>query len=162
MNLPERRTTRVVLCELRPAEQGALRDRARAYGIELPSDAQVFVTETARSRGLLRSRRNQRPVRTALFVSPELVLIAVADGPAVSVLHARAEDVLVSPVPAVADLRLAQPMGELGDGVDLTGFPVGGDGTVTDGGYHLGLGAPDGDHARAAIARHLTAAPPTE
>jgi hypothetical protein len=54
-------------------------------------------------------------------------------------------------------------MGELReDGVDLTGFPVGGDGMVTAGSYHLGLGAPDGDHARAAIARHLSAAPSTE
>ena len=62
---------------------------------------------------------------------------------ATAVLAARLEDV---------DTRsLGEHSALADDGVSVNGFPVSGDGTTGRGSFYFGLGAPDGDAARAAL-----------
>jgi hypothetical protein len=61
------------------------------------------------------------------------------------VLAARLEDVQVG---SAVD-RLAAARGD--EGVTVTGFPVGVEGVTSRGSFFVGLGAPDGEHARTAL-----------
>ena len=158
----ERATVRQSLGALAADERDALARRAGEYGVELSPEATVFVTDSAIGRSVLGLRRSPKQVRTVLCVTPEVLLIAVAHDDSLSVLHARPEALRLSG-PRFADNpqlagRLADRLAELiADGIDLTGFGTHVDGVATEATYHLGLAAPDGDEARAVVARHVSA-----
>jgi hypothetical protein len=84
---------------------------------------------------------------TALVLGGKDLLVAThGQRRGTAVLAARLEDVEVgSPVD-----RLAAQRGD--EGVTVTGFPVAVDGNTSRGSYFVGLGAPDGERARAALA----------
>jgi hypothetical protein len=101
--------------------------------------------------------RDKPERRTVLVASPARALILVATKNSVSVLHAPSVDLSQAPAPgAVSDPALAQRVEELrGDGIEPTGFAATVEGGVTVGGCYLGLGPPNGQAARAAIAQAL-------
>ena len=158
----ERATVRQSLGALAAEERDALARRAGEYGVELPPEATVFVTDSAIGRSVLGVRRSPKQVRTVLYVAPELLLILVVNDGSLSVLHARPAELRLSELrfddsQQLAG-RLADRLAEVrADGVDLTGFATHVDGVSTTAAYHLGFAAPDGDEARAVVARYVSA-----
>jgi hypothetical protein len=143
------------------ATLGTLPDPARAALLERASAAQLTLTWHAPAY-LTRSRRLRKPGMlarltgtadtdtehlTALVLGGKDVLVATrGERRGTAVLAARLEEVEVgSPVD-----RLAAQHGD--EGVTVTGFPVAVEGITGRGSYFLGLGAPDGQRACAALA----------
>jgi hypothetical protein len=143
----EHSTTETTLDRL-PAElRAALLERIESALLTVPADAQAFVTN---------SRAN--PERGVAFViGPSDLLVATPGergGPAV--LLARLEDLELGSLTAMLRARgMDVPEAE---GVDVTGFQVSGPNGGGRGTYHIGLGPPAGEAARAALEQAIRAA----
>ena len=146
----ERSTTTMTLGTLPAAVREALRERAGADLLTLADDAPAFLTHSRKVKksGLLaRLSRSADPDTehlTALVLGERDVLVCThGEKRATAVLAARLEDV---------DTRsLGEQFGLEDDGVSVNGFPVSSDGTTGRGSFYFGLGAPDGDAAKAAL-----------
>jgi len=155
----ERSTTAATLATLPAETRAAIRERADATQLTLADDAPAFLTHSHRTGkrpllGRLAGGDKDDEHFTAFVVGARDVLVAThGEHRGTSVLSARLEDVDVgSSLDAMAAAQ--------GDtGVTVTGFPVAaGDGGGTRGSYFIGLGAPDGDAARAALEAAVRAA----
>jgi hypothetical protein len=143
----ERTTTKMTLERLPEATRAALSERIEAALLNVPDDSPAFLTNSRRLRkgGLLSritgSADPDTEHETAFVLGPRDLLVAThGERRGTAVLSARLEDLEVgSLMPQLA-----------GDGMDVTGFPVSGP-EAGPASYHIGLGPPDGDAARAAL-----------
>ena len=151
----ERTTTDTTLERLPEAIRAALSERIETALLSIPDDAPAFLTTSRRVRkgGLLsRMTGSADPDTehdTAFVVGPGDLLVAThGERRGTAVLSARLEDLQVgSLLPQLA-----------GDGMDVTGFAVSGPDGGGPGSYHIGLGPPDRDAARAALEDAIRAA----
>lgn len=130
----------------------ALRERAEAAQLTVAGDAPAYLTHSIRLRkpGLFRrltgTADKDTEHLTALVLGAKDVLVAThGEQRGTAVLVARLDDVEVG---SSAD-RLAAARDDVG--VSITGFPVAVEGAAGRGSFFFGLGAPDGDRARAAL-----------
>jgi hypothetical protein len=146
-------TTAATLATLPDPVRAALLERASAAQLTLTWHAPAYLTRSrrlnkpgmfARLAGIADPDTEQL---TALVLGGKDVLVAThGERRGTAVLAARLEDVEVgSPVD-----RLAAQRGD--EGVTVTGFPAAVEGITSRGSYFVGLGAPDGESARAALA----------
>jgi hypothetical protein len=158
----ERTTTETTLERL-PAElRAALLERIDSALLTVPADAQAFITNSRPlRRGGLLSRltgsADPDPEHDVAFViGPSDLLVAPhGERRGTAVLVARLEDLELGSL--TATLRARGMDVPEADGVDVTGFPVSG----PDGGpgsYHVGLGPPAGEAARAALEQAIRTA----
>lgn len=139
-------TTTETTFERLPAElRAALQERIESALLTVPADARAFLTKRANPEN-----------EVAFVIGPSDLLVATPGergGPAV--LLARLEDLELGSLTAVLRAR-GMDVPEA-DGVDVTGFQVSG----PDGGrgtYHIGLGPPAGEAARAALEQAIRTA----
>ncbi len=117
----------------------------------VPTDAPVFVTRSRRLRKpslferLTGSGKDTEHLTAMVLGAKDVLVATYGERSGTVVLTARLEDVEVG---STAD-RLAAEIGE--DGVTVTGFPTTVEGTTGPGSFFVGLGAPDGPEARAAL-----------
>jgi len=138
----ERTTTETTLERLPVELRAALQERIESALLTVPADARAFLTEGEHD--------------VAFVIGPRDLLVAVGEKErGSSVLLARLEDLELGSLTAALRARGLDVPDD--GGVDVTGFhvsgPDGGPGT-----YHIGLGAPDGDAARAALEDAIRAA----
>jgi hypothetical protein len=135
-------TTETTL-DLLPAElRDALLERIESALLTVPADARAFLTQDEHD--------------VAFVIGPRDLLVAVGEerGGA-SVLLARLEDLELGSLTELLRARGLDVPDE--GGVDVTGFAASG----PDGGratYHIGLGPPAGDEARAALEQAIRSA----
>jgi hypothetical protein len=154
----ERSTTSTTLARLPEPLQGAIKARIESAALTVSADAAAFLTLSKRLRkpGLLSrlTGAGDKDVEhmTALVVAPKDVVVGVhGDQRGTSVLTARLEDVEITPLD-----ELLRRTGD--DGVSITGFPVSIEGAGGRGSFFVGLGAPAGEEAKAALAAAISAA----
>jgi hypothetical protein len=155
----QRSTTAATLASLPEPVRSAIRERAAATQLTLADDAPAYLTHSRRTarRGLLgRLGDDDKDAEhlTAFVIGARDLLVAThGEQRGTAVLSARLEDVDVGS--SLDDMAAAQ-----GDtGVTVTGFPVSAaDGGSGRGSYFVGLGAPAGDAARAALEQAVMAA----
>lgn len=157
----ERSTTATTLRALPDPVRDALTERAAAAQLTLPEDAAAYLTRSRRLKkpglfGRLTGTADMDPEHLTTFVlaSRDLLVATHREQRGTAVLSARLEDVEVG---SSAD-RLAAARGD--DGVTVTGFPVAVEGTSGRGSFFVGLGAPDGESARAALEAAVRRAKP--
>jgi len=154
----ERSTSTTTLDRLpEPLRRIAL-ERAESALIELPADAAVFLTHSVRARkpGLFgRLTKTADPDAehdAALILTPRDVLVAIhGEKRGTSTLHARLEDCEISDLS-----KLQAAAGISDDGISLSGFP--GSSDTGPASFWIGLGPPDGEAARTALAGAIRAA----
>jgi hypothetical protein len=149
----ERSTSATTLDALPDTVREPLIERATAAQLTLAGDARAFLTRSRRLRkpglfGRLTGTADMDVEHlTALVLGAKDVLVATyGERRGAAVLAARLEDVEVG---GAAD-RLAALRDD--EGVTVTGFPVSVEGATGRGSFFVGLGAPDGDGARTALA----------
>ena len=148
----ERSTTATTLDALPAPVRAAVLERATETQLTLAGDAPAYLTASTRLRkpGLFArvtgTADKDSEHLTALVLGGRDVIVATyGEQRGTAVLTARLEDVDVgSPL----DSRAAEQGDE---GVTVTGFPVSVEGGSGRGSFFFGLGAPDGDAARAAL-----------
>jgi hypothetical protein len=148
----ERSTSATTLGALPAPLREAVTERATAAQLTLGEDTPAFLTHSRRLKkpGLFGRLTGTADVDaehlTALVLGAKDVLVAThGEKRGSAVLSVRLEDVEVG---SSAD-RLTAAHGE--EGVTVTGFPVAVEGAAGRGSFFVGLGAPDGDSARAAL-----------
>ena len=140
----ERTTTETTLEHLPPQLRAALLERIETALLNVSADAQAFIT-------------NSRQHDMAFVIGPSDLLIATRDERGgTAVLLARLEDLELGSLTAMLRAR-GMDVPEA-DGVDVTGFQVSGPEGGGRGSYHVGLGPPDGEAARAALEQAIRAA----
>jgi hypothetical protein len=153
----ERSTTRTTYERLPEPVRAALVERAAAAQLSVPADAPAFVTASRRLKrpGLFaRMTGSSDPDTEHLTVMVlgrrDILVATMGEKRGTAVLTARLEDVEAGALEGrLRESGLAMP----DDGVSVTGFPATGEGGVAArGSFYVGLGAPDGDAARAALA----------
>jgi hypothetical protein len=150
-----RSTTSATLATLPEQIRGAVRAKAESLQLTVSDDAPAFLTQSRRLKrsGLFgRMTGTADPDKehlTALVIGAKDVLVCVSgEKRGTTVMSTRLED---------ADLRsLADRLGVAGgkipdDGMSVNGFPVSSEGTTGRGSLWVGLGAPEGDAAHAAL-----------
>jgi hypothetical protein len=152
----ERTTHATTLAELAEPMRAAVRAKADAQGLTVAGDAPAFVTHSRRLKkpGLLaRMTKTGDPDSehdAALVVGAKDVLIcAHGEQRGTVVLTARLEDV-------DTEDKLAAMRNDAG--ISVNGFPVSGGEGSGRGSFFFGLGAPDGDAAKAALDSAIRAA----
>jgi|GEM_PF-6947399 len=151
----ERSTAATTLAALPAPILAAIRAKAEAEQLTLADDASAFLTHSRRRRrsGLLArvtgSGDPDPEHQTALVIGARDVLVCTSGVKrGTTALTARLEDAGVSALSALgAAATKAQD-----DGMSVSGFPVSTGGVTGRGSLWVGLGAPDGEAARAALA----------
>lgn len=148
----ERSTTATTLGAMPDPVREPLVKRATTAQMTLDGDAPAFLTRSRRLKkpglfGRLTGTADMDVEHlTALVLGAKDVLVATyGERRGAAVLAARLADVEVG---SSAD-RLAAHRGD--EGVTVTGFPVAVEGAAGRGSFFVGLGAPDGESARAAL-----------
>jgi hypothetical protein len=148
----QRSTTAATLATLPDPVRTAVLDRATAARLTLAPDAPAYLTRSHRLRKsgmfarLTGTADRDTEHLTALVLGGKDLLVAThGERRGTAVLAARLEDVEIG---SPAD-RLAVARGDAG--VTVTGFPVAVEGVTSRGSFFVGLGAPDGERARAAL-----------
>jgi hypothetical protein len=148
----EHSTTAATLATLADPVRTAVLERASAAQLTLAPDAPAYLTRSRRLRkpGMIARLTGTADTDTehvtALVLGRHDVLVAThGEHRGTAVLAARLEDVQVG---SAVD-RLAAARGD--EGVTVTGFPVAAEGVTSRGSFFVGLGAPDGEHARTAL-----------
>jgi hypothetical protein len=147
----ERSTTSTTLDGLPDPIRAAVRARAEASQMTVATDAPAFLTRSRRLRKpslferLTGSGKDTEHLTAMVLGAKDVLVATYGERSGTVVLTARLEDVEVG---STAD-RLAAEIGE--DGVTVTGFPTTVEGTTGPGSFFVGLGAPDGPEARAAL-----------
>jgi len=148
----QRSTSETTLEALPDPLRKALHERAEAAQLTVAGDAPAYLTHSRRLRkpglfGRLTGTADKDPEHlTVLVLGARDVLVAThGEQRGTAVLVARLDDVEVG---SSAD-RLAAVQGD--EGVSVTGFPVAVEGGAGRGSFFFGLGAPDGERARAAL-----------
>lgn len=148
----EHSTTAATLATLPDPVRTAVLQRATAAQLTLTRDAPAYLTRSRRLRkpGLFArltgtADRDTEHLTALVLGGKDLLVAAHGERRGTAVLAARLEDVEVG---SAVD-RLAAARGD--QGVTVTGFPVAVEGVTSRGSFVVGLGAPDGDRARAAL-----------
>ena len=146
----ERSTTTMTLATLPEPIRAAIRAKADSLQLTVAEDAQAFLTHSRRRKksGLFSRMTGagdpDAEHRTALVIGAKDVLVCTSGAKrGTTALAARLEDTALE---AFSE-RLPVP----DDGVSVNGFPVANEGTTGRGSLWVGLGAPDGPAARAAL-----------
>lgn len=158
----DRSTIATTLAALPDPLSTALTTHLEARALSVDRDATTFLTTSRRLKraGLLaRLTRTGDPDDehlTAVVIGARDLLVAThGEKRGTAVLSARLEDIDVG---SLADRLHATGIEVADEGVTLTGFPSSVDGHATRGSFFAGLGPPDGEQARAALAEAVRAA----
>jgi hypothetical protein len=148
----QRSTTAATLDTLPEPVRTAVLERASTAQLTLAPDAPAFLTRSRRLRnpGLLArltgtADRDTEHLTALVLGAKDLLVATHGEHRGTAVLAARLDDIEVG---TAAD-RLAAAHDD--EGVTVTGFPVAVEGATARGSFFIGLGAPDGERARAAL-----------
>ena len=151
----ERSTRSTTLAALPEPIRAAVLERADASQLTLAPDAEAYLTTSRRlaKPGLLGrltgTADKDSEHLTAMVLGAKDILVAThGEHRGTAVLAARLEDVEVGSSVDRLDLDGVAIERE---GVTVTGFPVAVEGSAGRGSFFVGLGAPDGEAARAAL-----------
>lgn len=145
-------TTAATLGTLPDPVRSAVLERETAAQLTLARDAPAYLTRSQRLKKpgmfarLTGTADSDTEHLTAVVLGrKDVVVVTHGEQRGTAVLAARLEDVEVG-----SDVdRLAAARGD--DGITVTGFPVAVAGEARRGSFFVGLGAPDGERARAAL-----------
>jgi len=147
-----RSTTSATLATLPEPIRGAIRAKAEALLLTVADDAPAFVTHSRRLKKRLFGGDPDKEHQTALVIGAKDILVAThGDKRGTAVLHTRLEAAAIGARPAIGNI-------DPDDGMSVGGFPTSGPDGGASASFYVGLGAPDGQVARAALTEAIRAA----
>jgi hypothetical protein len=146
-----RSTTSATLASLPEPIRGAIKAKAEALLLTVADDAPAFLTHSTRLKKRLFGGDPDKEHQTALVIGAKDVLVAThGEKRGTAVLHTRLEAATVSQFSIGAI--------SADDGMSVGGFPHSGPDGGSSASFYVGLGAPDGPAARAALSEAIRAA----
>lgn len=148
----DRSTTSATLATLPELIRGAVKAKAEALLLTVADDAPAFLTHSTRLKKRLFGGDPDKEHQTALVIGAKDILVAThGEKRGTVVLHARLDAAAITELPAIGGISPD-------DGMSVDGFPTSGAEGSTSASFYVGLGAPDGPAARAALTEAIRTA----